>query len=101
MSTHVHRNQPIIARKIGVELTTPREPALRKAVDEQNWWPRWIPGFDQMELAASAACDDVMLHGSSMTISEPTEIPVVKLGTERHQPRHVRVTGAGFLRHLT
>src|SRR5579862_3010086 len=62
MPPHIHRDQPVIMRQFRLELAGPREPALRKAMDEKNRAPFWVTCFNGVDLGPSTACNPVMLH---------------------------------------
>jgi hypothetical protein len=75
VTPHVHRNQPIVAGQIRVELTAPAEGALRETVDKENWLAVGVSCLDEVELAASAAGDEVVLHDFLRYGEESTIVP--------------------------
>jgi len=63
MPPHIHRDETMVTRQLGVQLPAPGQRALRKPVDEQNRPARRIAGLDDVQLHSSATCDFVCLHG--------------------------------------
>jgi len=49
MTAQVQRDETVIIGKVRVELSAPREPALRKAMDEQNRAACRVARLDQVE----------------------------------------------------
>ncbi len=57
----------MVIGQVGLQLSAPGEPTLRKAVEEQDGPARSVPGFDDVELYASTAGDRVVFHELSRT----------------------------------
>src|SRR6185437_15537684 len=64
MAPQIHCDEPAAIAHVRVELATPGEAALRKAVDEENRPAARGTRFGQVEPCSSAACNLVGFHPS-------------------------------------
>jgi hypothetical protein len=62
VAAHIHRDQPMGLRKARVQLSTPLQPALRDAMDEEDGRASRVSGLDDMESRASSSRNGVVLH---------------------------------------
>jgi hypothetical protein len=69
MPAQIHCDQPVVIGQVGVQLPTPRERALRKAMDEQDGPSVCIARLNQMELNASATYDAMVFHSLALCMT--------------------------------
>ena len=50
MPAQIHRDEAMVTRQLGVQLSTPGQPRLASAVDEQNGPATRVAGLDDVEL---------------------------------------------------
>src|SRR3989442_2755666 len=62
MTSQIQSDEPVVIRQIRTQLPAPRERALGKAVNEQNWASVWVARLNEMELCTSSANDFLILH---------------------------------------
>src|SRR6187431_61067 len=62
MTSKIQRDESVAGGQVRVELTVPGEPALRKAMDEQNRAACRVARLDQVKRSSAAAGNRVSLH---------------------------------------
>src|SRR5262245_1347760 len=62
VSAQINRDQPECICQVGIHLPAPRQPALREAVNENDWTSLRGTGLPDMKSNAATAADQVRLH---------------------------------------
>jgi hypothetical protein len=62
MTSHIERDQSMVLDQARVDLSTPLEPTLREAVEEDDRTTPWVSRLHDVELDAPTACDTMTLH---------------------------------------
>jgi hypothetical protein len=71
MTTQVECDEAEVTSEVRVQLSTPRQPTLRKAVKKQDRAARWDTRFDGVKPNAISSRDSVRLHAVNSVAVNP------------------------------